>query len=211
MAVIIFVRHGQALTNQLGILSDENEGYPLTEEGIATVSRTAQELGKLGITKIYAGPILRARQTAEIIGKPVELKPIIDDRLRDRGFGEFLGKAHKGGEWIMDIDWNTSTVEKSGAVQERMMGFMDSISNGEGIIVVVSHEDTIKSVVLCLMKLDYDVFHFGIKISNSGMTMISRGKDGYNLLAVNYPLLPEWLVAKINREANVSGHKAGKA
>ncbi len=201
MTVLIFVRHGKALTNELGILNNQNEGYPLTEEGIETVERTASELKKLDVTGLYSSPVLRARQTAEIIGRQVKLKPIIDDRLRDRGFGEFLGKLNRGGEWILDVDWSNSSVEKSSSVQNRMMAFMDSVSKEGGIIVVASHENEIKSVVLHILGLGYDDFHFGIKIANSGMTVISAGKDGYEMLAVNYPVLPDWLVSKIKERA----------
>lgn len=197
MAILILVRHGKALSNKLGILTDQQDGYPLTDEGRIGVERTAKELGKIKISKLYASDILRAKQTAGIIGKEIGMEPTIDKRLRDRGFGEMLNKPNKDGEWILDVDWGKSAVETTESMTARMAEFLDSISGEKGAIVAVSHEGTIKATVLATIGQGYTGFMFGIRISNAGMTVISVDGKARKLLAVNYPVLPAWLVSEI--------------
>lgn len=63
---LYLVRHG--LAGQFGDYPDDN-ARPLTEEGKKKTARIAQKLAALGITfdKILSSPLVRARQTAEIL------------------------------------------------------------------------------------------------------------------------------------------------
>jgi phosphoglycerate mutase (EC 5.4.2.1) len=89
MVVIVFIRHAQSVSNVQRILSDDINKYPLTDEGRQQAKETAKELRKIPtVTRLYSSPILRAYQTASIIGEELGLVPIIDDRLRERELGE---------------------------------------------------------------------------------------------------------------------------
>ena len=203
MTILIFVRHGKALTNQLGILNNQDEGFPLTDEGRTAVARTAIELKKIKIAHLYSSNILRARQTAEIIGKAVGAKPTIDRRLKDREFGEMLNMPVKDGEWLFDVDWDNTSVETAGSIEKRMASFIDMASGKGGVVVAVSHEDEIKSAVLMILGLNYRDFSFGIKITNARMTVVSATGKRNQLLAVNYTVLTGWLVSQIKKAASV--------
>ncbi len=92
------MRHGEAESNRNGILdADGLATNHLTDTGRAQVEGRAKELKDSGITKIYASPLLRTRETAEIIADAAGLSKdeiVYDERLRELNFGEQNGKSH---------------------------------------------------------------------------------------------------------------------
>ncbi len=90
------MRHGEAENNVKEVASsDINDGYGLTERGQKQVKEATPKLKSEKVSKIFASPFLRTRQSAELIalelGIPTE-KIIFDDRLKEFNFGDFSGK-----------------------------------------------------------------------------------------------------------------------
>jgi len=54
--LLVFVRHAQALSNVLKILSDDYDQYPLTEEGVRQAEKVGEELRKLEPQAIFTEP-----------------------------------------------------------------------------------------------------------------------------------------------------------
>ena len=105
------MRHGESETNTKGIVSHKaDDPFPLTERGRTQVKTSASKLKEEGIELIIASPILRTKETAEIVaqtlGLPVE-DIIFDARIAEVDTGDFNG---------CDIDdyraYFTSTLEK---------------------------------------------------------------------------------------------------
>ena len=90
------MRHGEAEGNVKGFFdSDGNTTNGLTEKGRAQSRAGGTSLAGKGVTKIYASPLLRARQTAEIVAQALDISIdaiLYDERIRELGFGEFDGK-----------------------------------------------------------------------------------------------------------------------
>lgn len=93
------MRHGQAENNVQEIFdSTDEEKYPLTKKGRADVAMRAKELREKGITKIFASPFARTIETAQIVASEIDIAVdsiVLDDRLREFGFGSFAGKGKK--------------------------------------------------------------------------------------------------------------------
>lgn len=92
------MRHGEAEHNVRGIVSskDAEDGFSLTEQGKVQVMERAQELAKVGITRIYASPFTRTRETAKLFAETLGIDAAAityDDRLRELDFGDLSGKA----------------------------------------------------------------------------------------------------------------------
>jgi len=85
---IYFVRHGAAVEQQEWKGSDRER--PLTDAGARQMTRAAEGLAALGVhpDRIISSPLVRARQTADILAKELRLteRPVADDRLAP-GFG----------------------------------------------------------------------------------------------------------------------------
>lgn len=94
------LRHGEAKSNAKDIVSCWPEKFknPLTRKGILQIKNAAKKLKNKNIDLIFASPLLRAQQTAEIAGKALRLKVKSDRRLREIGFGTFNSKSVKNFE-----------------------------------------------------------------------------------------------------------------
>lgn len=94
------MRHAQAISNVKGICSSWPEKFknPLTLLGREVVRESVEKLKRKldlegqSIDLIFASPLLRTKQTSEIVGKMLNVKPKTDRRLREIGFGKFNGK-----------------------------------------------------------------------------------------------------------------------
>lgn len=86
------MRHGETENTLISRLSSNPTQNPLTEKGRERVRARAQELTVNPPTRIFASPVLRTRESAEIICEELGLpkdKLVFDERLRELGFGEF--------------------------------------------------------------------------------------------------------------------------
>ncbi|MGB9743473.1 MAG: histidine phosphatase family protein [Minisyncoccales bacterium] len=88
------VRHGHSLRNVKKIAScwPEQKVLPLTEKGRKEVEEAAEKLKKKKIDLIFYSDLLRTKQTAEIIGQFLGIKPKPDKRLREINVGIFNGQ-----------------------------------------------------------------------------------------------------------------------
>ncbi len=195
MAIIIFVRHGHSTKNEAGILNDDIDGFPLTQKGILETKKTADELGKLHVSRLYTSPVLRCMQTAEIIGDVLDLKPRVDNRLTERNPGELRNKPTKDGDWFLDVDWKNTSAESVESVWKRAKGFIDEASSVNGIYVAAVHDDIVKATFMHIYKMD-GIMENGIKVRYSSMSAISV-KEGYTPIIMNVMTLPDFLVEKI--------------
>jgi broad specificity phosphatase PhoE len=89
------LRHGEARSNKKKIISCWPEKFynPLTLKGKKEVKKAAGKLKAKKIDLIFASDLLRTKQTAEVAGKELKLKPIYDKRLREYNVGLFNGKT----------------------------------------------------------------------------------------------------------------------
>lgn len=149
------LRHGQAISNVKDIVScwPEKFNNPLTKLGNEMIKESAEKLKNTcaeqgrSIDLIFASPLLRTQQTAEIVGKELKIKPKIDKRLREVGFGIFNGgsaekmwKSFKGEE--ERIKNGPPRGESYTQILERMMDFLKDIDKKykNKNILIVSHE-----------------------------------------------------------------------
>lgn len=142
------MRHGQAISNVKSLCSSWPEKFrnPLTKLGRKTVKKSAKNLLDKNIDLIFSSPLLRTKQTAEIVGKVLGVeskidksstnfgnpKLVLDKRLREVGFGIFNGKK-------LESMWKSFKIEeeriKKGAdggetyeqILERMMSFLKDV------------------------------------------------------------------------------------
>ncbi len=143
------MRHGQAISNVKNIVSCWPEKFknPLTKFGRETIKESAEKLKDKNISLIFTSPLLRTRQTAEIVGKELKIKPKVDKRLREVGFGIFNGgsaekmwKSFKGEE--ERIKKGPPKGESYIQILERMMSFLKDVDKKyeSRNILIVSHE-----------------------------------------------------------------------
>ena len=89
---IIAIRHGETTWN----VDTRIQGHldiPLNRTGRMQAERMAQALADSPITAIYASDLTRALETAQYLGRALNIEVIKEEGLRERGFGDFQGKT----------------------------------------------------------------------------------------------------------------------
>ncbi|MFT5280632.1 MAG: isoleucyl-tRNA synthetase [Flavobacteriaceae bacterium] len=144
------IRHGEAESNVLGLLSGEkNNPHSLTEKGKEQIQETVSELEKLNVDLIVSSPFVRTKETALLLQEKLGVsdeKILFDDRIGEVGFGIFEGQSVE--KWHTDFrDSNTDTSftnapeegESLSDVKKRMGDFLYDLECtyvGKNILIV---------------------------------------------------------------------------
>lgn len=150
------VRHGEAETNVLGIVSSTGgkHEYPLTVRGRRMVVEMAKFLANEKPDFIVSSPILRARETAEIIRDAFGIPLSLDERLCEPHFGDFEETDYQAFLSFMQEHGGRMTgapelgVEGYVDLRTRVRSFLDDVAahfSGKKI-VIVSHGDSLQEI-----------------------------------------------------------------
>lgn len=82
MLTVYLVRHGQYV-NPKNILPLRLDGYPLSSGGIKQIEELSNYFIDKNIEAIISSPLLRTKQTANIIGKKLKIKPVFFSSLME--------------------------------------------------------------------------------------------------------------------------------
>ncbi len=138
---IILIRHGQSEPNVSNTLTSRIGGYQLTSLGRLQAENAGELISPLRIDSLYHSPVLRAVQTADIIGAKIKMVPRPDYRLRERHLGIYEEMQRPSGmEWKFEP---SSKLEPWEYVKARMSSFMEHVDGR--IIAATSHADPISA------------------------------------------------------------------
>lgn len=143
MSNIIFARHGQSDGNANGYIAKADT--MLTGAGVAQAKETGSKLKDKGITKIVCSPMIRAKQTAEVIATVlgIDVRHIeILSELRERGFGQVEGKPKEHeSEWYFTTDDSSLGIESREDLTVRMRDCLNKLSSypENDVILAVGH------------------------------------------------------------------------
>jgi phosphohistidine phosphatase SixA len=87
---LFLVRHAEAAPG------DPDELRPLTDAGRATARALGARFAGAGVDAVLTSPLLRARETADSIGRATGIEPVADERLAPGATAETLRAAANG-------------------------------------------------------------------------------------------------------------------
>jgi broad specificity phosphatase PhoE len=90
--LILLARHGQTDFNAPPVRIQGTLDPPLNETGRAQARELAELVAGEEIRALYASDMLRARQTAAIVGERIGLAPVLEPRVRECGWGAWEGR-----------------------------------------------------------------------------------------------------------------------
>lgn len=142
------MRHGE-VHNPTQVVYGRLKGFRLSENGIKQVEKSALFFKKVKLDKIYSSPLLRARQSAQIIadnvGKKVQISRLLTEvKLVHQGIA--LETYHKELQpFIYDSKYQKDGQESIDAITRRMMKFVKLImqKHKNKSVLAVSHGDPI--------------------------------------------------------------------
>ena len=89
---IYFIRHGETIWNKEKKIQGQSD-IPLNEYGRELAHITADALKDIPFDIVYSSPLIRAKETAEILTKNRNLEIHEDSRLVEMSFGEGEGES----------------------------------------------------------------------------------------------------------------------
>lgn len=108
---LVLLRHGQTEWNHSGIVIGKKD-IPLDKTGRKQAYYAAELLAASEVDAIYSSPLIRSRETAEIVGRQLDLDVNIVPELSERNWGIFEGRPRserdvngdpKGGETLVEF------------------------------------------------------------------------------------------------------------
>jgi len=94
MGKLILVRHGESLANRGRIFAEDHT--PLTDLGFAQALEVAGRIAaRFRPTALVSSPLMRARQTAEVIGQQLGLAIEVVPGLEESDFGFLKGQSYE--------------------------------------------------------------------------------------------------------------------
>lgn len=199
MAVFHLLRHGEH--GLLGrVLAGRMPGVGMTERGRAEIAAQAERLAGEKIAAIYASPLQRTRETAEIVAERLGLPIGFRDDLIELDFGEWTGATFDSIR--ADPRWQAWSTQRSlatipggesmRAVQQRVVATVVELNerHPHETVLLVSHGDVIRSALVFLLGMPLD-FYNRIEIGQGSISTVRIDTSGIRILALNdRPRLP---------------------
>ena len=142
MTTLLLVRHGETDWNADGRLQGQTD-RPLSEFGRRQARALADELEGDELEAIYSSDLVRARETAEILGERLGLPVVLDPELREKDWGTWEGLT------AVERDRVEFVGESTEAHQERMLRALRRIAErhpGDGRVLVVTHGGSMRRI-----------------------------------------------------------------
>lgn len=155
MKRLLLVRHGESEWNRLGRIQGQTD-TPLTDLGFAQAERIGAFLApRLSAARfrIWVSPMLRARQTADVIATATTYPPgeiRVDERINDFNVGAIAGtpgwervaRDHPRLAWLRlndPLNFHPPGGESGADFRRRLADFLDQPDDGDLVHLVVSH------------------------------------------------------------------------
>ena len=197
MPLAIFMRHGEADNNVNRILVGRHIESHLTENGRQQVRDTANYLKGIQVDKVIVSPVIRARETAEIVCDVISLDYEIDERLYEIELGKLVGmnyediidkhgnlflKFYSGDKQMLDY----YGVESFTSVKMRIKHLLDEAIERypDKNIIFVTHLDPIKAAISLLLDLKPEAL-YQWHIRNAALTILKHESKIFSLSGVN--------------------------
>lgn len=88
--MLYIMRHGKTEWNDRKKLQGQTD-IPLNEDGILMARKASEEYKDINFDICYSSPLIRAKQTAELVLEGRDIPIVFDERLKEMKFGEYEG------------------------------------------------------------------------------------------------------------------------
>ncbi len=153
---IHLIRHGSTDANAAGMYIGNRTDLPLSPEGVRELGELRNMIEYPDIERLYTSPMLRCRQSANIIYPGFE--PHIIDELTEYDFGEFEGKTAAQLEIVPEyLEWTS--------------GKLDAPAGGESTVNFIKRQAFALNVIVRDM-MQHDVTNAGVIMHGGAIMML---------------------------------------
>jgi broad specificity phosphatase PhoE len=190
---LYFTRHGESLANTLHVISNRELPHPLTAKGREQATMLASRVKDKNIARIYASPVPRAKETAEIISKTLNVPLEISDALREYDCGVLEGRGDREAwnlhrkyleDWLEGRRRNECPPggETFHDIEKRFVPFIkklvkDYSSNDENLLLVSHGGAILLGLPLILVNIDFPSARL-LPLDNTVIITTESSRDG---------------------------------
>src|SRR6266542_1344858 len=137
---LYFVRHGESEANTLHVISNRESPFGLTALGKKQANILADSLKDIPVTVIFSSPILRARETADILSQSLSQPYQITEALHEYDCGILEDKSDDASwrmhreiaeDWTLHHNWQRKPDggESFLDIQNRFLPFIKALTH----------------------------------------------------------------------------------
>ena len=195
---IILVRHGESTFNKSKVIQGQTNISSLTKIGVVQAEKVAKWLNDINISKIYSSPLNRAKDTAKIISKDMDVNLEINKNLTEIDFGNWSNQKHEYIKYSYPeiyhvwrqrpYDFLLKGKFPVRELYQRINNFNERyVKRGSfNTIVIVGHKGSISALIISLLKLPKTHHHF-LQIDSGSISVLRErdSKNNYELTCAN--------------------------
>lgn len=185
MTTLVLIRHG--VTASTGKRLGGRTGAGLSAEGRDQAKRVGEQVADLPVKAVYASPLPRAWQTAQLVGEAVGREPIACDGLLEIEFGRWTDRPLKPllrtKLWpVIQTRPSLATFPEGEAMRAAQQRAIDALEllvreHRRDLIVAVSHADVIKLVVAFYLGQPLDLFQ-RLQVNPASLSILQLSPGG---------------------------------
>lgn len=193
---LIFIRHGECEGNRAGLFRGRID-FPLNRNGVRQAELLRDEIRSFKINAIYTSPLSRAFKTAEIVGEPHGIAPIVEEGFNNISLGFWEGRVKAEIEKEYPREWKTwitvpenlilPGAERVDDVKERAFSaLLRILEKHEGeTIAIVTHRAVLKPLFAAMFEVKKPYFwKFHFDTASYSIVEHRKGR-GFTLILLN--------------------------
>jgi probable phosphoglycerate mutase len=186
---VYLVRHGESEWNVRRLTQGQTKHPRLTafgrEQAAGAADAIAADLARLGLPapRLVTSDLVRAVETAQIVGERMGLVPELDARLREQHLGELEGRSYEDSWARAELhDWSDPELplaggESVGQVRRRLAAVLADLAPGTPT-VLISHGDAIRSALAHLLGQSMTDTPW-VEVQNGAVARYGSGEVGW--------------------------------
>lgn len=211
MPRLILIRHGESVGNTKGIFQGQTFDTGLTPLGKGQAKLLAKQLKDFRLDVVYASPLKRAFQTAEIIARKCGAPLLDDKRLIEINHGDWEGRRKAEVKKLYPEilkRWKKAPGktrmprgEHFVSVVKRVRNFLETLErkHKDDTVVVVAHDVILRTIIADVLGLPFDNI-WRLRLDNGAINIVQLGKRK-EVAALNNAHHLVGALSDINRQA----------
>jgi probable phosphomutase (TIGR03848 family) len=185
VTTVLLIRHG--VTAATGTRLGGRTQTELSEAGREQVRAAATRIAQLPVKALYASPLARTWQTAEILGEALGRQPVACDGLLEVDYGRWtdrpLKSVARSRMWpVIQTRPSLAWFPEGESIRQAQLRAADAIEalvarHRTAVIAAVSHADVIKALIAFYLSLPLDAFQ-RLHVSPASVSVLQLSPGG---------------------------------
>lgn len=148
---LLVIRHGQTIWNAKNVVQGMKD-IPLSDHGKNQAEQAMIKLKDIVVDEMYCSPLMRAKETAEILNQELHLDIQINPLLSSMNLGKMEGQVKSADiQSFLKEFWQFKKampgIESFGGLKERVEGFLEYLKSKHSdsdTIAIITHRPIIR-------------------------------------------------------------------